>query len=228
MSPTKSEKPRNDRDVLYDHWMSIPAVSFINIEKNIIENHISRPAILRILRKGIKDPDTALRRHALNVKEIKSSLAESGIKMSITGLYFHLKVLLENNLIQVVATLPAKRHRIAYYGRISRHILMEDTEERVQKYERRFAGFAKFAKTVNPKMKLSGVKSLARQYVRLKRKRENAIVDFIEKYEEAIDREGIDPYVVYEFLKMIDVTNSDHSNMLSDIVSTFKIDPSRY
>jgi hypothetical protein len=228
MTPTKVDEDRKTRDVLFEHWMAIPAVKFINVEKEVYKSHISRPAILRILRKGITDAETGQKRHALNAKEIKSRLTKSNIRLSITSLYFHLKVLIEKGLIQVVASLPEKRHKVAYYGRVSRHILIESPAERTQKYEKQFVEFANFVKTINPGLKLTGVKKLARQYVTLKRKREKAMVAFVERYEEVIDKEGIDPYVVYEFLKMLDVTNADHNKMLTRIASTFKIDPDGY
>ena len=109
---------------LIDHWDKIPAFAYIDVPKDKYYSHPVRSEIVRLFREGLeeKSPEgKSLVRHALSVTEIKELLEKrKDIVMSITNLYFHLDVLEEIGLINVVTTLqkgPHGRNKVKYFGR---------------------------------------------------------------------------------------------------------------
>ncbi len=113
----------NDRNLLYEFWDSIPPLKFIDGKKKVYGKQPIRSAIIHILREGLmeeskKDPNR--RRRALNVNEIENLLKDyfenienekEKVQITRTKLYFHLNLLEEAGMIQVVATLLEGPHK---------------------------------------------------------------------------------------------------------------------
>jgi len=198
------------------------------LSSKVLSSHPARPAILRILREGVVDrfdeEPGERARHALKADEIRARLKEEGIKMSKTNLYFHLGVLVENDLVKVVAKMLEGRHRVAYYGRTARGIIHRDPEESLQDYRRRFLEAGRLAKAKRPDLDLGVVEGLAEEFLRIKQRRDAALTDWMAGNEALMSEHGINFYVVFEFMKSLDAINPEYVQFLRKVAEKLGIE----
>ena len=147
----------NPEAMLYDSWHSLPKTAFIDIPKDILSSHPCRRTILKILQDGIEERDRITKdeirlRHALNAQEIRRLLSKRHkLRISKTGMYFHLKNLENAGLIFKVTKILEGRHKITYYSRSAQHLFIRDFETRFQTYEKRFGQIEKLAQALFPR-----------------------------------------------------------------------------
>ena len=195
----------NPRTILYEFWDTLPRTKFVEISKDVLRSHPSRSVILRILRQGRTDENSTSIRHALNADEIRSSLTkEFNIKMSKTGLYFHLGTLEELGLIFIVTRLLEGRHKVAYYSRTAQHLFIRDTDTRLQTYERQLEALEKFARVASLKKSLHNLSDVPIALQKIKMDREQALGEWLAEREEIISKEGLNISDVFDALKLID------------------------
>lgn len=195
----------NPRTILYEFWDTLPRTKFVEISKDVLRSHPSRSVILRILRQGRTDENSPSIRHALNADEIRSSLTkEFNIKMSKTGLYFHLGTLEELGLIFIVTRLLEGRHKVAYYSRTAQHLFIRDTDTRLQTYERQLEALEKFARVASLKKSLHNLSDVPIALQKIKMDREQALGEWLAEREEIISKEGLNISDVFDALKLID------------------------
>jgi DNA-binding transcriptional ArsR family regulator len=212
--PSKNTKNEDEREVLYSVWDKIPKASFFDVEKQILQSHPARSEILRILKQGLDD---GRRRYALNAQEIRKLLKKnSNITLSATNVYFHLNALEEHNLIQVVATILEKRHKVTYYGRSAQHLFVRPAESRLQSYVELSQEFSKFAKALDLDFNFRKLEKLPEDYHNLKRKREEILGRWISSNEEIVEKENLDLNRIFDFMKLIDSVNSEYLKIFQE------------
>jgi DNA-binding transcriptional ArsR family regulator len=218
MGTAKDADHCDSRETLYEFWDELPPIILLAISSKVMSSHPARSPILRILRRGVVDlfdeePKERVRR-ALKADEIRALLKDEGIKMSKTNLYFHLGVLEEHGLIKIVAKLLEGRHKVAYYGRTARGIIHRDPEESLEKYRQNFAEAGKLAKAKLPELDIGVVEGMAEEYLRIKQRRDAALADWMARNEELINRQGVDFYALFEFIKDLDAVSPEYVQFL--------------
>ncbi len=216
--------------MLYDFWDSLPALKFIDVDKKLYGKQPIRRAIVRILRKGIKN-DTkdkpAVKRRALNVNEIENQLKEyfkkenreEKVKITRTKLYFHLNLLEEAGMIKVVTTIlegPHKRNKTKYYGRTARSLFITDQEMSLTEYKSRFDEFEKLAKLLGISLP-PDYSEFPKKIVEIDQKRHKRLAHWISRYDNLIDQNDIDISEIFEFIKYIDRIKPDHGELLNEL-----------
>lgn len=215
------KEPGKINPELYSFYENLPAYKIINAPKSVTDPPV-RIAIMSILREGIDDTDTQLRRHALNAREIKQKLKEhennEAKKISYTNLYFHLNKLQEIGAIQTVALVIEKSHRIAYYGRTARVIFKRDPEKESQEHFREmFAEFGKLVKILHPDTGIERINDLADKYYSHKRKRTADLIRWLASNEEIIRREGISFEIIDKVINIMDASDPEYRAILDEL-----------
>ncbi|MHA1935858.1 MAG: winged helix-turn-helix domain-containing protein [Candidatus Thorarchaeota archaeon] len=217
------------REVLYSYWDNIPRIVFIDANKDVLGSHPARKSIIRILREGVKEKtvtpyDDYRIRRAMNADEIREKLIKTEmIKVSKTGLYFHLKVLKEAGLIMVVSKILEGRHRVAYYGRVARYLFISDPEMRLQKYERIFGAVTKLAKARTPGVRVAKFRSIPKKYQKIKIERERMLGEWLVDNENLIIKLGLDLNELFEAVKVIDSSNPVYLDLFNDLFKLLQI-----
>jgi len=163
-------------------------------------------------------------RRALKAEEIRARLKEEGVKVSKTSLYFHLGVLEEHGLIEVVNKVLEGRHMVAYYGRTARGFIHRDPEESLEKYRRYFKEAGRLAKANRPGLDLSVVEELAEEYMGIMQRRDAALGDWMAENEELISKNDVDFYSIFEFIKSLDSTSPEYVEFMGKVSKTLGIE----
>ena len=214
--PEPSTSEADQRQILYDFWDSLPGTKVLNVPSKVFTSHPVRPAILRVLREGMREDDEATppskrARHALNTKEIRRLLRETeDIEMSQTNLYFHLNAMKRAGLIQVVSRILEGRHRVAYYGRVARTIIQRDPEDSLETYKRRFEELGRLIGVKRPGFDTEQFDSMPGELLEIKKRRDRALGEWMANNEALMNAEGIDSLFVFGFLKVIDSVNHEY------------------
>ncbi|MHA1958108.1 MAG: hypothetical protein ACW968_14395 [Candidatus Thorarchaeota archaeon] len=144
-------------------------------------------------------------------------------KVSKTGMYFHLKVLEEAGLIKVVSRILEGRHRVAYYGRVARHLFISDPEMRLQKYESLFSAVTKYAKARTPRSRVAHFRNIPKKYLKIKIERERMIGEWLVDNEDIITKLGLDLNELFDAVKLIDSSNPVYLDLFSDLFELLQI-----
>ncbi|MFX0123577.1 MAG: hypothetical protein ACFFAE_08030 [Candidatus Hodarchaeota archaeon] len=221
---------------LYSFIQGIDKVKILEIPKGFNKPPI-RPAIMRVLRKGIEDESTKQKRYALNAREIKQELDkdESLLKslgqkkqqtqgkekipseISYTNLYFHLNKLQEVGAIYTVVIAIERSHRIAYYGRTAHVILIRELETILPRYEEIFEEFSRFVKILNPDINVEEIRKIPEQYYKLKNEREWIIAQWVADHAHILREENLDLTTIFSAVKIIDTINPKYKTLLGKL-----------
>ena len=213
---------RKDDDFIHSEiftfYSKIPKFKFFKLPKNFNESPV-RPAIMRVLREGIQSEDSNNKqRHALNAQEIKKELStypEPEIKnITYTNLYFHLKKLLEVNVIQIVAYVIEKNHRTAYYGRTARITLFGDTSSELKEYRLKFDELKKFLKVIDPQIDEKIFDQLPERIVEREDKKAKKIAKWMAENEKFIAENRLNVGYIFSALKSL----TDSENIDNEVV----------
>jgi hypothetical protein len=225
------QKMTKDRRLLYEFWDSIPALKFVDVKKNIYGKQPIRRAIIRILREGIKgesEDDPSRKRRALNVNEIETLLKkyfekeenkEEKVQITRTKLYFHLNLLEEAGMIQVVTSIlegPHKRNKTKYYGRTARSLFITDEEMSLNKYKTRFEEFGKFARLLEIPLP-DNYSELPEKIIQYDRKRYTKLAHWLARYDSIIDQNNVNVSEIYEFIKYIEAVDPGKNKALKEL-----------
>jgi DNA-binding transcriptional ArsR family regulator len=228
LKTVKEDENDDEKDILYEFWKRLPPVTVLALPSNVMSSHPARPAILRILRVGVVDrfeeePVERVRR-ALKADEIRVRLKEEGVKVSKTSLYFHLGVLEEHGLIEVVNKVLEGRHMVAHYGRTARGFIHRDPEESLEKYRRYFEEAGRLAKANRPGLDLGVAEELAEEYMGILQRRDATLADWMAENEELINENDVDFYSIFEFIKSLDSTSPEYVEFMGKVSKTLGIE----
>jgi Fe2+ or Zn2+ uptake regulation protein len=216
----------NNLEALHAYWDGIPKYLFVDIEKEVLETHPARSAILRILREGISDKieNQPVQRRILNAEEIRKLLKNERIELSKTGMYFHLNTLEEVGLIKVVARILQKRHKVAYYGRVAHHLFIRESETRSNRYAKLLSELRKLLLKKYPNEHLPTGRTLAKEYESQKRRREEILGKWLIDNEDTINELNLEFNVIFDALKLIDSCNPGYQDIFREILKLVKMD----
>jgi hypothetical protein len=122
-----SETPQMDevRRTLYTYWHEL---DFFSKKASEYIGHVRQSEIkwfiIKFIRDGIEDEfgkeQNLSRRHAFAAKELHDAYVKAtGDECSLSNFHFHIKDLVEHDLLREVATILEGRHKVTYYGRTS-------------------------------------------------------------------------------------------------------------
>ncbi|MFW9906506.1 MAG: hypothetical protein ACFFFH_19495 [Candidatus Thorarchaeota archaeon] len=217
-----------DRQNLFDYWENIPQFVFVNVPKDKYFSHPVRREIIKLLRQGIEEesPDGKFKvRHALNVSEIDANLSQVTEKeISKTTLYFHLDILVELRLIEIVATLlegPHRRNKTNYYGRVARNLFVSSSQYIYENYKTQFDEFQKFTKLIGLDLP-TNYSNIPKQFSETNKHFFRVFAEWLIKYEELIDKNQIDMNLLYEFLQTVNCIHPIYINLLNNLSQILK------
>jgi hypothetical protein len=245
-SKTIPEIREDEKDLLFTFYEKIEKVKVIEVPKGFNENPI-RPAIMAILRVGIKDITLNQTRYALNTLEIKdiletdnnliqklkekkltSKTRSSQTKkdkeeesISYTNLYFHLSKLEEVSAIYKVANVIERSHKIAYYGRTAHIILPSSPSYELKHYKDIFNEFGKFVQVIESKIEIKNPELIAEKYYQLKSQRQQILAMILADYEQILLEKNIDMNKLFESFKVLDSQYSGYNELLLNLINIF-------
>ncbi|UCE14097.1 MAG: helix-turn-helix transcriptional regulator [Candidatus Heimdallarchaeota archaeon] len=211
-----------DRQKLFDYWKYIPSYKFITVPEEKYYSHPVRRDIIRLLRKGVDEKTSDGKyqiRRALNVTEINNELMKiHDVPISKTTLYFHLNILIELGLIQVVTTLlegPHRRNKTKYFGRVARNLFISIGHASYENYKAQFDEFQKFAKIIGLKLP-DNYPEIPRGISEMKEHFFRVFGKWLIEHEELIEEAKIDFGLLYDFLKNVNSIHPNYRNLLND------------
>ncbi|MFX0086279.1 MAG: hypothetical protein ACFFAU_11405 [Candidatus Hodarchaeota archaeon] len=231
------ELREDNKSFLASFYEEVEKVKIIEIPKRFNKNPI-RPAIMAILRNGVEDKDLHQKRYALNALEIKNLLNNDAklIKkltlfkkgevgedqeemtkkdeIGYTNLYFHLKKLEKVNAIKKVAFVIEKSHKIAYYGRTARFILLTNPGYEQKYFKEIFGELGKFLRVTDPEVILEDFYKAGEEYYKLRSQRVKFITMFLANNEKIMIKNQINIEKLFSCLKLIDLHYSEYSSIL--------------
>ena len=213
MKKSKTEPPiirKNEEFLnskLFTFYSELPQFKFHVLPEKFNESPI-RPAIMKVLREGIPSEEgLGKSRYALNAQEIKEQLSNNpsqAVKdVTYTNLYFHLKKMLEVEVIQIVAYVIERNHRIAFYGRSARLIFFNDPSKHLNLFKSRFEELTKLLKILDPKMDEKAFGRLSEQYYALEEEQIMKIAKWMANNEGVISKNRLNIDHIYKALKTI-------------------------
>ncbi|MHA1946894.1 MAG: hypothetical protein ACXAC6_12455 [Candidatus Hodarchaeales archaeon] len=232
MNKSKTEPPvirKNDEfhnSKLFTFYSELPQFKFHVLPEKFNESPI-RPAIMKVLREGIPSEEGLGKlRYALNAQEIKEQLSNnpsSDVKnVTYTNLYFHLKKMLEVEVIQIVAYVIERSHRIAFYGRSARLIFFNDPSKHLNLFKSRFEELTKLLTILDPKMDEKAFGRLSEQYYALEEEQIMKIAKWMADNEGVISKNRLNIDYIYKALKTILDFENTGNKSISEVMEQMK------
>ncbi|MCH8906843.1 MAG: hypothetical protein IH840_07115, partial [Candidatus Heimdallarchaeota archaeon] len=147
MKDSNEISPSNPWKILYTYWATIPTRKNIDIlTADKIRNQPVRYFLLDYIHQGKEDEyskrNNLRRRHAFSAHELYIAykdevLGEQEHKFTIQNIHFHLKKLLETDLIYIVTSIVEGNHRIKYYGQTAKITLLKQKSSELLKREQK-------------------------------------------------------------------------------------------
>ena len=218
MPEIRSEVPIIRKDDEFSHskifrfYSKLPEYKFLVLPKKFNESPI-RPAIMTVLREGIysKNGEEPIR-YALTAQEIKEHIGRAPFpevkNVTYTNLYFHLKKMLEAEVIQIVAYVIEGNHRIAFYGRTARLIFFNDPSSELKLYKSRFEELTRLIKLLDTEIDMQIFDNLPDQYYNDEETKARKIAKWMAKNEEVITGNGLNmDHIFKALMKIINSSN---------------------
>jgi hypothetical protein len=206
---------------IYTFQEKLPKFKVVTTPKDFNESPV-RPAIMKILSEGILDEDVPKdnTRFALTAKEIKQKLDNNENtkvkKTSYTNLYFHLNKMVEVGVIQPIAQVIERSHRITYYGRSAHVVLLGSPETEIKQITKAFTELFTLMKIINTKFPEIQVEELAEHYVQQNHKRNTNYARWIAQNIEIINENSLDVSKIFKALKFGNVRNSEMNRIFDE------------
>ena len=213
---------------IYSFHSELPQFKFTTLPKQFNESPI-RPSIMTILREGIfsKDSNDQLR-YALSAQEIKELLSNSPLaevkNVSYTNLYFHLKKMLEARVIQIVAYVVERNHRIAYYGRTAKLIFFSDPSTQLQNYKSSFEELANLLRILHPEIDTKIFDQYPAKYLADEEEKAVQIAKWMAKNEDVISKNGLNINQIYKAMKILIDYSDIKDEAIKEIVELFMVE----
>ncbi len=183
---------------------------------------------MKSLREGIHSEEGIEQsRYALSAQEIKNQLSTYSSpevkNVTYTNLYFHLKKMLEVGVIQIVAYVIERNHKIAFYGRTARLIFHSDPSKHLQSYKLRFDELAKLIKILNPEIDNKILVRLPEQYRAIEDERSVKIAKWMAENEGIISKNRLNMDLIYKALNIIIKVSNIDDQSISDVTELLKL-----
>ena len=213
--------------VIFRFHSEIPKYKFFILPKQFNDSPI-RPAIMKVLREGIHSEEGSKKhRYALNAQEIKerlSTFTSSEVKdVTYTNLYFHLKKLLEAGVIQIIAYVIERNHRIAFYGRTARLILHGDPSSELKEIKSSFEELTKLIKILNPEFDTQLFDQLPEQLLADGEEKAIIIAKWMARNEEIITENELSFNLIFSALKKILFSGNIEDESLREVMKVLKL-----
>ena len=206
---------------IYTFQEKLPKFKVITAPKDFNESPV-RPAIMKILSEGILDTDVPKdnKRFALTAKEIKQKLDNNENtkvkKTSYTNLYFHLNKMVEAGVIQPIAQVIERSHRITYYGRSAHVVLLSSPETEIKQITKVFTELFTLLKIINTEFPEIQVEELAENYVQQNHQRLTNYAQWIAQNIEIINENSLDVSKIFKALKFGNIRNSEMNKIFDE------------
>jgi hypothetical protein len=135
------ESPTKDK--ILDHWIKIPAIEDISDFSafDLITKSEVRSEIMDLMRIGYEEfnplTEQSIVRHTFTAKEVLALIQDkTQIKLKLSNVYFHLKLLQEKGFIEPIASIKKGKTTTTFFGRKAKLFVALPDSERVGSHER--------------------------------------------------------------------------------------------
>ena len=213
---------------LYSFWKSIPLIKRMEPEKFDHVKQVTRSKIIEILRKGIEDANSDVKkRYALNAQEIQEILTKEGLKTSLQNTYFHINILLEEGFIQEITILKEGRFNKRYYGRTAKLFLFTSYSNNIQeKMEEGIKQFSELINVINDEKSENHVENMIEEFLNNQLnyyyELETLINAWFEKNAEKFIEHDLDVKETYQMIFEL-VYNGNQSDLNKKMIKMLKL-----
>jgi DNA-binding transcriptional ArsR family regulator len=219
-------------DYFYTWWYDIPRLKVLEAKKfqKIFDASASseknemgiRFAIYKILGEGINENEKI--RFVLSANEIKEYIEkEIGKKIRKPNLYFHLKVLEENEVIKFVESKGKGKHIASYFGRTARNFLLGDYKEKpvldLLENEKFEILLLKLNPDINSNNRID-IRSILKSIKTIEDNNRDDIINWVEKNGKLLDELGID---FSSFFNLVNILRIDDARIHKSIIELAKL-----
>ena len=145
------------------------------------------------------------------------------LTFSYTNLYFHLKKMLEARVIQIVAYVVERNHRIAYYGRTAKLILFSDPSTQLKTYKSSFEELANLLRILHPEIETKIFDQYPEKYLADEEEKAMQIAKWMAKNEEVISKNGLDINQIFKAMKILIDDSNIEDQTIKEIMSDFSL-----
>ena len=204
---------------LYKYWDQLNPIKYVNKSQYEIMNHPIRDAIVKVLRRGIVDKNQKNRkRHVLSMQELLNEVNEllshgneEHENLKNTRLYYHVDILITNNIIQEATVIKIGRHYQAYYCRTAKGFILLDEDYSLDRVKFNQMHSSLIA-AINDDIEEKNVKSLLNTIEKKNKEILNLRDSWITENANLISRLDID---MIDFVKIIEWYYYVHPDLLS-------------
>jgi hypothetical protein len=220
-------------DEIYNFREKIPDVSSIEMEdysKSLEQT--TRMSIVMCLIKGIEPHDDQLRkefnittpskrRYALSAKELQYLLnqdLEEEEHLTVNNVFYHLNILIEYGLVQLIGYLTLGNHRTNYYGRTSKFTVPVDMIENwMIEFEEKL-----FNPLINYLVKIKDAdpntsKDLISRIIKYKTIMKNHFLDWVGKNGDLLDTNTILRASAFRAFYQFEITDPEYNSVLKEL-----------
>lgn len=227
-------QPSNPKRILYTYWETIPLTKKIDFLTNKMGSQPVRKFLLSYIRQGKEDEysktNNIRKRHAFTAHELYTAYKEEMTdqqdnKFTVQNIHFHLKKLLEADLVYVVASIVEGNHRVKYYGRTAKMTVVQDVEE-LYKQEQKIAidTFTKLLTKLNPNVSEDKIIRLLNKTFEAKiNLMKNIIFPWLEEYYDLTYDSNVDLNYLSEYLSGLSTIDRGTIQLLKTLARMFKL-----
>jgi len=169
-----------------------------------IRNQPVRYFLINYIHQGKEDEynrrNNLRRRHAFSAYELyvaykEEILDQKAHKFTVQNIHFHLKKLLDADLIYVVTSIVEGNHRIKYYGQTAKITIQEQEVSELYKREQKITiePYSKLLIKLNPEVSENQIHEMLKETFELKTHlKESIVFPWLEEYHDQIYDSNVD------------------------------------
>ncbi len=206
----------------YSYWNELTEIKILNPSqfKKIRQN--IRSSIIKVLTIGIEDKDDSTvinaPRRVLSANEINLKIDEIlGFKVKRANLYFHLQILEELGVVQIVGTVTHNKKITSYYGRTAKAFVLSGKQDKEELKLLKNANFLFFIKKLNPKIPENEINEVLENLLKIGDNEMTQILSWVDKYGTTLQNCNINFVEFFQLITFLKIHNHDVRNALNQI-----------
>ena len=231
--PPESIDIPDERYKLYLYWNQLPLK--IELENEVAQKIVNQPIraeIMKCISAGIVDEYCAKynfpKRHALNAHELLECIElRTNKQTTIQNIHYHIKALIEENLLVPVATILEKRHKVTYYSRVAKMFLRKQLASYAEpdNMEVFYAPMSRKLASMHDDKSYKELLKIFQDY-ELKRLQfqENISLRWVDKNQELLDAYDTNLFYLVRFLNLFNFLDPDIHQFYKEMIKLLDLD----
>lgn len=206
----------------YSYWNKLTEIKVLNPAqfKKIRQN--IRSSIIKVLTLGIEDTNhstgISATRRVLSANEINPKIDEIlGLKVKRANLYFHLQILEELDVVQIVGTITHNKKITSYYGRTAKAFILSGKKDKKELDLLRNDDFLLLLKNLNPKIPENEIKAVIDNLLKIGDNETTQILSWVDKYGTILQNSNVNFIELFQLITFLKIHIPDIRNAVNQL-----------